>query len=411
MSDEPAPLEQDRAEAHGHEPAAEPPVPESPGAAGPGAPDPSAAAIETGSEPPAPPVPLPEAPPEAQGVTSAPATPDAPASRPGGSAVAPSAQVKPTGPLARLAHRVVTVESPASTANLGAGYDALAMALDHTNRVTVEALPEPVVELTVEGEGARELPADRRNRFVVALETGLRWALGEVPAGIGWRVTMRNRIPLARGLGSSAAATVAGLVAADALTGGGLDAQRQLALACELEGHPDNASAALLGGFVVVTLVDGQPETVRFDVPRNLRVVLFVPELPLATGAMRAALPHDVPHRDAAFNVGRAALAVAALASGHYEHLRTATEDRLHEPYRAAVFPALPRLVAAARDAGALGACLSGAGSTVIAFGDSMAQLAEIERAFVAAAVELDVAGSVQMMAPRNTGAVVVEVR
>ncbi len=416
MSDQPAPLEQDRPEAPGHEAAAEPPGPESPGAVGPGAPDLSAAATETGSEPPAsevrlPGAAVPETPPEAPDSASGSATPAVPPSQPEVSAAVPSAPVRLTGPLARLAHRVVTVESPASTANLGAGYDALAMALDHTNRVTVEALPEPVVELTVEGEGAGELPADRRNRFVVALETGLRWALGEVPAGIGWRVTMRNRIPLARGLGSSAAATVAGLVAADALTDGGLDAQRQLALACELEGHPDNASAALLGGFVVVTLVDGQPETVRFDVPRNLRVVLFVPELPLATGAMRAALPHDVPHRDAAFNVGRAALAVAALASGHYEHLRTATEDRLHEPNRAAVLPALPRLVAAARDAGALGACLSGAGSTVIAFGDSMAQLAEIERAFVAAAVELDVAGSVQMMAPRNSGAVVVEVR
>ena len=358
--------------------------------------------LEPGGEPPEPV----DVPPEARdGLPPEPDVPPVPES------AQPVAALSLSGPLSGLAHRVVTVEAPASTANLGAGYDALAMALDHTNRVTVEALPEPVVELTVEGEGAGELPADRRNRFVVALETGLRWALGEVPAGLGWRITMRNRIPLARGLGSSAAATVAGLVAADALTGGKLDAQRQLALACEIEGHPDNASAALLGGFVVVTLVDGMPETLRFDVPRNLRVVLFIPDLPLATGAMRAALPHDVPHRDAAFNVGRATLAVAALASGRYEHLRTATEDRLHEPYRAAVFPALPHLVRAARDAGALGACLSGAGSTVIAFGDSMAQLAEIERAFVAAAVELDVAGSVQMMAPRNTGAVVVEER
>jgi homoserine kinase len=317
----------------------------------------------------------------------------------------PPAQPNPGG----LTRRRCVVDVPATTANLGAGYDALALALDIKNRVEVEALPEPGLEMHIEGEGAEELPADRTNRFVVALETGLRWALGEVPRDVGWRIWMHNAIPLARGLGSSAAATVAGLVAADALTGGRLEHRRILGLAIELEGHPDNAAAALLGGFVVVAPLDGKPETVRFDPPRELRAVLFVPDLPLPTAAMRAALPRDVPHKDAVWNIGRVALGVAGLAMGRYALLSALTDDRIHEPYRAHLFPALPQLVAAARQAGAIGACLSGAGSTVIAFGDSVRLLTRIESAFAAAAADADLSGTLHIVAPRAAGAVVIE--
>ena len=309
-----------------------------------------------------------------------------------------------------VARRVV-VEVPATTANLGAGYDALALALDLKDRFEVELLDEPGLELAVEGEGQGVLPAEQDNRFVVALETGLRWALGQVPPGVGWRVRMVNHIPLARGLGSSAAATVGGLIAADAFAGGKLNQRRLLTLCIELEGHPDNAAAALLGGFVVTALVEGRPETVRFDVPRDLRAVLFIPDVQLSTQAMRSALPREVPHRDAAFNVGRVALGVAGLATGRYELLRAATEDRLHEPYRAEVYPALPKLVAAARGAGAIGACLSGSGSTIIAFGDALRQLTAIESAFLAAAAEADLAGVAQIVSPRNAGAVVIEAK
>lgn len=326
---------------------------------------------------------------------------------PAEAATAPEAAPPPAG----LRYRRVVVDVPASAANLGAGYDALALALDLRDRFDVELMDMPGLELSVEGEGAGVLPASRDNRFIISLETGLRWALGQVPATLGFRVKMTNQIPLARGLGSSAAATVAGLVAADALTGGGLDQRRLLTLSIEIEGHPDNAAAALLGGFVVVTLVDGRPETIRFDVPRDLRAVLFVPEVPLSTSAMRAALPREVPHRDAVFNLGRVALGVAGLASGRTDTLRALTEDRLHEPYRAEVFPALPRLTAAARGAGALGACLAGSGSTVIAFGDSLRVLTAIESAFMAAAAELDLPGSVQIVSPRNAGAVVIEAK
>ncbi|HEX5467003.1 MAG TPA: homoserine kinase, partial [Candidatus Limnocylindrales bacterium] len=266
---------------------------------------------------------------------------------------------------------------PATSANLGAGYDALALAIDLVDRFEVEVRDEPGIELSVEGEGSGPsgIAADKDNRFVVAFETGLRWALGELPAGLGWRIAMHNKIPLARGLGSSAAATVGGLLAADALCGGRLERRKLLTLSIEIEGHPDNAAAALEGGFCVTGLVDGRPESVRFDVPRDLRVILFVPDLALPTAKMRAVLPSEVPHRDAVFNIGRVALGVAGLAQGRSAALRVLTQDRIHEQYRAAVYPALPRLVQAAREAGAMGACLSGSGSTVIAFGESVRSL------------------------------------
>ena len=212
-----------------------------------------------------------------------PATGEPKASRSRAKAAAPAA--RPSAPDG-FRYRRVVVDVPATTANLGAGYDALALALDLRNRISVEITPG--LELSVEGEGAGVLPTSRDNRFVVALETGLRWALGQVPADLGFRVHMQNQVPIARGLGSSAAATVAGLVAADALTGDGLDQRRLLTLSIEIEGHPDNATAALLGGFVVIAMVDGRPETVRFEPPRDLRAVLFIPDPP-STSAMRGA--------------------------------------------------------------------------------------------------------------------------
>jgi len=310
--------------------------------------------------------------------------------------------------LADLDGRRVAVEVPATSANLGAGYDTLAVALEIVDRVEVEAIARPDlgVVLSVDGEGAGELPADRSNVFVIALERGLAEARGMTPDGMSWRITMTNRIPLSRGLGSSAAATVAGLLAGAALGGLTLTPDRALALATELEGHPDNAAAALLGGFTIASHGDaGSPTAFRFDAPRDLRAVLFIPDLRLSTREMRAALPETVPLADAVANLQRVALGVAGLATGSPDFLRQLTVDRLHEPYRAAVYPQLPHLVAAARAAGALGACLSGAGSTVIAFVDSLRSITRLEGAFRAASADLDLPGRVELVAPRNTGA------
>lgn len=309
--------------------------------------------------------------------------------------------------LAELDGRRVTVEVPASSANLGAGYDCLGLALDLVNQVEVEVRgwSRGRIELTVDGEGAGELTEDRENRFVQGLETALRQVRGELPDGVGWRIEMRNRIPLSRGLGSSAAATVAGILAADALLDGVLDAPAMLRIATAVEGHPDNAAAALLGGFVASADGEQGVEAVRFDATRDLRAVLFIPVLRLSTTDMRRALPTTVPLADAVANLGAVAVGVAGLAAGRTDVLRRLTADRLHEPYRAAAYPQLPLLVAAAREAGALGASLSGAGSTIIAFTDRVATATRIKAALLAVAAQEDLPGRVVIARPRNHGA------
>jgi homoserine kinase len=320
------------------------------------------------------------------------------------------------GRLAELDGRRVVVEVPATAANLGAGYDCVGMALDLPDRVELEAVarPDAGIELVVEGEGVGELPADRSNRLVRALDAALAAAWDGEPASLGWRIRMANRIPLSRGLGSSAAATIAGVVAADALTGGSLDRRRMLEVAVGIEGHPDNAAPALLGGFTVSGLVAGPDgvlavEAIRFDVPGRLRAVLFIPQLPLATSAMRAALPATVPHADAVHNIAAVGLGVAGIATGRYDMLRALTVDRIHEPYRAAVFPQLPGLVAAAREAGAIGACMSGAGSTILAFADDADTVERVAAALRARAEADGLAGWVHVAAPQDAGARVVE--
>lgn len=306
---------------------------------------------------------------------------------------------------------MVRVQAPATTANLGAGFDALAMAVDMANVVDVELLDGRLgwVDLQVQGEGAGRLRAGRGNRFIGGLRAGLE-AAGIDFGRWSYRITMRNEIPLSRGLGSSAAATVGGLIAARELAGAdgvaALPDERVMQLAAEMEGHPDNAAAAVYGGFVVVATVDGALRAVRFDPPPALVCALFVPDRPLSTAAMRAALPESVPLGDAVHNLGAAALCVAAFATGDLGLLRAATVDRLHEPYRAAaVYPELPALVAAARDAGALGACLSGAGSTVIAFADSVARAEAAAAAMAQAAGAAALVGASRIVKPQSRGA------
>jgi homoserine kinase len=312
--------------------------------------------------------------------------------------------------LAELDGSSLTVEVPASSANLGAGYDCLGVALAMADRIELEVRvwSRGRIELTVDGEGRDELSEDRQNCFVRGLENALRVARGELPEGVGWRITMHNEIPLARGLGSSAAATVGGVLAGNALAGEPLSTAELLGLATEIEGHPDNAAAALLGGFVISVASRDGVDAIRFDAPRDLRAVLFIPDLRLATGAMRAALPATIPLADAVANLGAVAIGVAGLATGRYDLLRRLTIDRLHEPYRAAVYPQLPAMVEAARSAGALGACLSGAGSSILAFADTSAAITRIEQALGSAGVEAGLAGRVTVVGLRNAGARVV---
>jgi homoserine kinase len=310
---------------------------------------------------------------------------------------------------AGLAGGRLTVDVPASTANLGAGYDCLGMALDVCNRVSVEAIEgDGGIELAVTGEGEGELPPVRSNRFVAGLEAALEASIGPRPAAIGWRIAMHNRIPLARGMGSSAAATVGGVFAGNKLGGERLTIGQQLRLATAIEGHPDNAAAALLGGFVVSAHLGERVEAVRFDAPEGLRAVLFIPDRRLSTADMRRVLPAEVPLRDAVSNMSRIAIGVAGIASGRFELLADLTVDRIHEPYRSVAYPQLPRLTGTARAAGALGAFLSGAGSTVLAFVAPGHDPEPVAAALAQVAAEVGLDGRTAIVAPRNAGPEVV---
>ncbi len=310
---------------------------------------------------------------------------------------------------AALVGRRLVIDVPASTANLGAGYDCLGMALDVCNRVTVEVAADGALTLDVTGEGEGELPAVRSNRFVAGLEDALEASIGPRPSYIGWHIAMHNRIPLSRGMGSSAAASVGGVFAGNVLGGSRLTSADLLRASTALEGHPDNASAALLGGFVVSAHLGERVEAVRFPAPDGLRCVLFIPDRRLSTADMRRVLPAEVPLRDAVSNMSRIAIGVAGIASGRFELLADLTVDRIHEPYRSVAYPQLPRMTGAARAAGALGAFLSGAGSTILAFVAPGADAAPVEAALAGAAAAVELTGRMVVVNPRNTGPAVIE--
>jgi homoserine kinase len=257
---------------------------------------------------------------------------------------------------------MISVRVPATSANLGPGYDAVGLALSLSTRISLELSPYPVVEVHGMGDDliprGPEHPAYRAARFVAEI-------VGESEAN--FRLVQENAIPPIRGLGGSAAALVGGAVAANDLFGGQIAAPDLLNLVCELDGHPDNAAPALLGGLVIGTLSAEGVSAVRLEL-ENLKVAVAVPDFAVSTTAARRALPELVPHRDAVFNVGRSGLLLGALSTGEYGLLRVAMQDRLHQPYRSHLIPGLENVIEAALSAGAYGASLSGSGPTVLAF-------------------------------------------
>lgn len=256
----------------------------------------------------------------------------------------------------------VRVRVPASSANLGPGFDALGLALALHNEVT--ARESDGVSVTVDGEGAGTVPGGEDNVVARAVRAVYEAAGRPFP---GCTLTCLNRIPLARGLGSSAAAWVGGLLAGNALLDSPLDRPALLTLAAQAEGHPDNVAAALYGGLTVSCPGPHGTTAVSLPVPRHLRWVVLIPDTTSATSEARAVLPATVPRSDAVFNVQRVALLLAGLQADRPEALRLALQDRLHEPYRLALFPWMPAVAAAARGAGALGCVLSGAGPSLLA--------------------------------------------
>jgi homoserine kinase len=268
----------------------------------------------------------------------------------------------------------VRVRVPATSANLGPGFDALALALGWYDDLVVKVADEGL-HIDVAGEGADSVPRTERHLVVRALRAGFA-ALGGQPRGL--EVVCANRIPHGRGLGSSAAATVAGLVAARALVPGALDLLDDpglLGLATDLEGHPDNVAACLYGGLTVAWVNGNGAAAARIEPLPGLRPVVFVPPTRASTAKVRKLLPEAVPHAEAARNAGRAALLVHALTQAP-ALLFAGTEDWLHQGYRAPAMPRSATLVRALRDAG-VPAVISGAGPTVLAFAPDGVDLAQ----------------------------------
>lgn len=285
----------------------------------------------------------------------------------------------------------VRVRVPATSANLGPGYDCLGLALALHDEIEAEVLHDGL-QVEVTGPGAEDVPRDGEHLVVQAMDAGFA-ALGLARPGL--RLGCRNVIPHRRGLGSSSAAIVGGLVLARALVTDGtarLEDREVFRLAAEMEGHPDNVAPAVYGGFTISGRQDEEWYAVAADLDPRVSTVVFVPPEGVSTHRARELLPSAVPHADAAVNSGRAALLVAALA-GRPELLPLATRDLLHQDYRCPAMPATHQLVARLRAEG-YAAVVSGAGPTVLCFADSATAPGLLDRCPEGWSAEhLDVAG------------------
>lgn len=271
----------------------------------------------------------------------------------------------------------ITVLTPATSANLGPGFDSLGLALQLYNRFNVEiGGRDPYTpQIEVQGELGAGLSTGPDNLFFRSF--ALLFERRELPLPAA-KIRMTINIPPGCGLGSSATAVVGGLLAANELLGlrnPSLASPKEdlLTLAVEAESgnHPDNVAPALLGGLVATTKVEGEIRAVKTRFPDALKAVIFTPSFPMDTVAGRKLLPSEYSKADVTFNTGRVALLLTALQTGHYEVIGEAMQDRLHQPYRQALFPAMPAIIEAAVAAGAYGACLSGGGSSLIALANA----------------------------------------
>lgn len=260
----------------------------------------------------------------------------------------------------------VSVRVPATSANCGPGFDTLGLACTLYNDLTYEIVDGKGFQLDVIGEGSEYLkPYGRNLAFASFLKV---WNKITDNERIALKVSMNNRIPMSRGLGSSSSAIVAGLYAANALCNNYYSKEELLDIATEIEGHPDNVAPAIYGGFTISYMEQEKAHSLRMLPAKPLKFIAVVPERKLPTMLARQAIPETVLHKDAVYNVSRASLLVGALLGGHYEFLQMALNDKLHQPYRAHLIPGLDDVFSAAKDAGAYNAIISGAGSTVMAY-------------------------------------------
>ena len=266
-----------------------------------------------------------------------------------------------------LPGRSVAVRVPATSANLGPGFDTLGLALSVHDELVVTVLPGPGLVIVVAGEGAQDVPTDASHLVVRSMAYAFE-ACGRAMPGI--RLEARNAIPHGRGMGSSGAAVVAGLLAAKGLLAGDVELgpETLLRLATELEGHPDNVAPALFGGLTIAWVDDHGPQHKKLAVHRGVSPLVFVPDFTMSTSVARGLAPLQVTREDAVFNVSRSALLIAALTQSP-ELLMAATEDKLHQSYRAQAMPETDKLVRGLR-AGGFAAVVSGAGPSVLVLAD-----------------------------------------
>lgn len=260
--------------------------------------------------------------------------------------------------------RQITISVPATSANLGPGFDCLGLALDLRQDVTFTARSQPGLSISASGEDADKIPLDTSNLVYQAAEIIFR-RIGNRPVGL--TIQQINNIPIGSGLGSSSSAVLAGMFGANALADGHLSTLEILQLATDFEGHPDNVSPAVYGGLVLG--VQGPDGLVvdRIQIPKIL-VAIILPDYKLLTVDARAALPVAVPLKDAIFNTSRLGLLIRALQSADYDILNIAMQDRLHQPYRVPLIPGMKDAFTAAKEAGASGVAISGAGPSLLAF-------------------------------------------
>ena len=261
----------------------------------------------------------------------------------------------------------VCVRVPATSANLGPGFDCLGISLELYSEFTLTLRRKPILTFELQGDGVEKVSRDERNIVWQAVKYLLTRARANREF-LGAHLKLDNKIPLSRGLGSSASAIVGGLKAANALLNNRFSRRELLQMATDIEGHPDNVAPAIFGGVTVSTVDRGRVHSLSFLPKIRLKLVVSVPDFTLATRLARQALPEKVSLKDAVFNIGHASMLVAALCRGNESFLRRSFADALHQPYRAHLIPGLTDVIYAARHAGALGAALSGAGPTVIAF-------------------------------------------
>ena len=296
-----------------------------------------------------------------------------------------------------MSQQQITVRVPATSANMGPGFDCLGIALDIWNTVSAEVGGQG---FEIYGHGEGELPYDESNLVWSSIARVFEEVGGKMPA---MSLICHNEIPTTRGLGSSSAALVGGLVVGNELCGSPFDKSELLQIAADTEGHPDNVAPALFGGMQIAVSQDGRVVSAPVPIPENLSAVLYVPNTPMPTEEARDLLKSEVPRSDAVFNIGRAALLVRAMASGDLEHLDIATDDRMHQPARQTIFFPMRNIIRAALGAGALGAFLSGAGSTVLALATEKEFTIGYEMAD--AAVKSGLSGEVVITRPTNLGA------